>query len=418
MRKRAARALDSRAKWVDQVALIVLDAYRHAPTDRPLELARFVEYSLEQVNERRRLPVKAPTIRKWRIPDIEMGPTRWPVPTINTVQELGDFLGIGIGDLHWLADPRSLERSAPESGMRNYHYIWLPRRGGVPRLIEAPKPWLKKLQRRVLRRILDEIPPHEAAHGFRAGHSPITHARRHVGTAVVLRFDLEDFFASVEAGRVYGIFRSAGYPERVAHTLTALCTNASSRHELSTLQRPQEPSLISRHHALRARLARPHLPQGAPTSPALANLAAFRLDCRLSALATSLGASYSRYADDIAISGGAHLITSSGSVRETVRKIIIEEDFRLNERKSQLMTRAGRQQLTGVVVNDHLNIPRAEYDRIKAVLHDAATRGPSVANRDGLDDFRAHLLGKVSWVESVNEVRGAKLRDKFDRVRW
>ena len=418
MRQRAARRLTTRAVWVADLAAIACDAYRIAPTDRARELARLLEISLEQVSERRRLPERPPTIHAWRVPELAMGSMRWPVPPINTVQELSDFLGVGPSDLQWLADPRSLEHSAGEAELRNYHYSWLPRESGVPRLIEAPKPWLKKLQRRVLRRIVTVIPPHEAAHGFRAGHSPLTHARRHVGAAVVLRFDLEDFFASVEAGRVYGIYRAAGYPEQVAHMLTALCTNASARHVLATLPRPADPRLLGKHHAVRTRLAHPHLPQGAPTSPALANLAAYRLDCRLSALATSLGGTYSRYADDLAFSGGRRLLASGQSVRVTVRQIVLEEGFRLNERKSQLMTQAGRQRLTGVVINEHLNVPRADYDRIKAVLHDAARQGPDAANRDSREDFRAHLLGKVSWVESVNPARGAKLRRVFDLITW
>jgi hypothetical protein len=414
---RARHTLGSRARWIERVEETILRVYLHAPTDRPRELALYVEHVLGDLRDQRRLPRNPPLVRRWRVPVVEMVGGRWPVPGIGTTQELADYLGCSPNDLLWLADPKSLERSA-EPRLCNYHYRWLPRRSGVPRLIEAPKPWLKKLQRRVLHGIVDLIPPHEAAHGFRAGHSPITHARRHVGAAVVLRFDLEDFFASVDAGRVFGIFRTSGYPEQVSHLLTALCTNASARHALGDVRRASDPDRVDRLHQLRSRLATPHLPQGAPTSPTIANLAAFRLDCRLSGLATSLGGSYSRYADDLAISGGTHLAARSASIRSIVRKIVEEEGFRLNERKSQLMTRAGRQRLTGVTVNEHPNVSRATYDRLKALLHEARKHGPERANRAKVTNFRVAVLGEISWVESVNPKRGARLRMEFDRVEW
>ena len=113
--------------------------------------------------------------------------------------------------------------------LRHYTYLWLPRRDAPPRPIARPKLKLKEIQRWILREILDRIPPHDAAHGFVRGRSARTHAALHAGRHTVVRMDLEDFFAAVPAGRVYGIFRTAGYPEAVAHALTALCARPSSR---------------------------------------------------------------------------------------------------------------------------------------------------------------------------------------------
>src|SRR5207253_7777935 len=118
--------------------------------------------------------------------------------------------------------------------------------------------------------------------------------------------------------------------------------------------------------------ATPHLPQGAPTSPALANLCAFGLDRRLAALAERVGATYSRYADDLAFSGDAWLLGHAEGVRRTVAEIAREEGFRVNERESQLMSRAGRQRICGIVVNERPNLARTDFDRLKATLHDAA----------------------------------------------
>jgi RNA-directed DNA polymerase len=175
-------------------------------------------------------------------------------------------------------------------------------------------------------------------------------------------FDLGDFFASVEASRVYGIFLGAGYPEEVAHRLTGLCTNALSRvawqeHECT------DPRLLAAWDRLGRRLAAPHLPQGAPTSPALANLSAYGLDRRLSALAASTGCVYSRYADDLTLSGGSWLISHQSDIRRLVARIVRDEGFRLNDRKSRLVTRAGRQVITGLVTAAGLTVER-ERERV------------------------------------------------------
>jgi RNA-directed DNA polymerase len=314
----------------------------------------------------------------------------WPVPRIDAPGDLAEQLELDAGQLAWLADVRGLERTAPEKA-RNYRYLHVPRKSGPPRVIERPKLRVKEIQRWILRELLVWIPAHPAAHGFVRGRSAITHARVHSGRRVVVRLDLEDFFAGVTAARVYGIFRTAGYPEAVAHALTGLCTNVV----------PAEQS-VARHYRLARRLATPHLPQGAPTSPALANLAAFRLDARLAGLARELGATYTRYADDLVLSCDHRLRLPVGWIERIAR----DEGFRVNARKTRVMSRAGRQTVTGIVVNERLNVPRPAYDRLKAILH-----------QGGEDLDLAHLEGRVSWVESLNPARGAKLRARLDELR-
>ena len=80
--------------------------------------------------------------------------------------------------------------------------------------------------------------------------------------------------------------------------------------------------------------------------------------------------------------------------------------------------RAGLTVNCGIVVNDHPNVPRDEYDRLRAILHNAARHGPAAENRASVPDFRAHLLGRIGWVESVNPARGAKLRARFALIAW
>lgn len=347
-----------------------------------------------------------------------MGSRRWPVPELASVGALAEFLELSVGELAWLADARGLERTVADQRLRNYLYSAVPRRGGPPRLIERPKLRLKSLQRRMLHEILDWIPAHDAAHGFTRGRSAVTNAGEHIRRLVVVRLDLEDFFASVTARRVFGIFRTAGYPESVAYTLTALSTNVVPVAVSRQLSSATKPRLISSQFRLARRLATPHLPQGAPTSPALANLAAFRLDRRLSGLATALGATYTRYADDITLSGSEHLLRNANQLRSTITAIARQEGFAVNDRKSTLTTRAGRQRVCGVVVNERTNMARADYDTLKATIHNAVRDGPASQNRTGVPDFRAHLLGRIAWVEQLNPAHGAKLRRQFEQIVW
>jgi hypothetical protein len=135
-------------------------------------------------------------------------------------------------------------------------------------------------------------------------------------------------------------------------------------------------------------------------------------------LAAAFGATYTRYADDLALSGGEELLRRAGVVRRAVAGIARDEGFRVNERKSQLMTSAGRQRVCGVVVNERPNVGRREYDRLKATLYNAARYGPESQNRLGHPDFRAHLLGRIAWVESLHAERGARLRRRFEAIDW
>src|SRR5579875_385458 len=345
----------------------------------------------------------------------------WPIARVESVPELADRLELDLGQLAWLADVRGLERTAADERLRNYRYRWVARRSGLPRLIEAPKLRLKEIQRWILREILAQVPAHDAAHGFTRGRSAITHASLHCGRPAVLSLDLRDFFPSVAAGRVYGIFRTLGYPPSVAHALTGLCTNVTALlawDALPVSQGHHSGGKVpggARFHLGRA-LATPHLPQGAPTSPALANLSAFGLDRRLTGLAGAFDLRYSRYADDLTLSGAALTGRRSAAVADYAAAIAREEGFALQPRKSRLRTAARRQLVTGVVVNAHPNLARDEYDRLRATLHRLALDGPP--HDDGAVDLRAQLRGRVAWAESLNPARGAKLRRLYEAIEW
>lgn len=167
-------------------------------------------------------------------------------------------------------------------------------------------------------------------------------------------------------------------------------------------------------HALKS----PHLPQGSPCSPALANLCAYRLDIRLASLAQSLGATYSRYADDLAFSGGPEFARAGDRFHIQVAAIALEEGFRVNTRKTRQMRQGVRQQVTGIVVNAHPNVGRDEYDKLKAILTNCVRHGPASQNRESHPNFQAYLAGRISYVKMVNKNRAAKLQRLLDAVSW
>lgn len=333
------------------------------------------------------------------------------LPAIATPGDLAAWLGIDVSELDWYADRRNMNGSA-DGPLRHYRCRWVAKSEGV-RLMEAPKPKLRAIQRRILREILDPIPAHRAAHGFRRGHSCRTYAEPHAGKLVVLHMDLRNFFNSIPAARISALFKTLGYPEAVAYVLAGLCTNRAPTRVLRTL-----PENCAIPWEQGRQLAVPHLPQGAPTSPALSNLCALHLDLRLAALADTLGATYTRYADDLAFSGGEELRRRVGKVAGHVAAIALEEGFKVNHRKTRAMHRSDRQILTGLVVNEKPNVRREEFDRLKAILHNCVRSDPASQNRSGHDDFRAHLSGRVQYVKSLNPERGARLEALFARIAW
>jgi RNA-directed DNA polymerase len=341
----------------------------------------------------------------------------WPIPAIENVGELAAWLNVSMSELLWFADPKSLcarVGDGPEP-INHYHYRILAKDNGNIRLIEAPKTRLKELQRVILSELLEKIPTHAAAHGFLKGRSIKTFAAPHVEQRVVLRMDLRDFFPSITGSRVQAFFRTAGYPESVSNFLGGICTHATPRRIWTRVGNGLEP--VATFEA-RAFYARRHLPQGAPTSPALANLCAYRVDCRLSGLAKSAAATYTRYADDLAFSGGADFERGVDRFALHAASILSEEGFSVHHRKTRVMRRGVRQHLAGLVTNEHLNVVRADFDKLKAILTNCARQGPASQNREGHAAFRLHLDGRVGFVEMVNPVKGARLRKIFEQIQW
>jgi hypothetical protein len=352
-------------------------------------------------------------IRRWLIPEatmvsVERQPARFRVFPIPSPGDLADTLGLSQAELAWFADEKRMNASRADAKLSHYHHRWVAKARGGHRLLEEPKPRLKQRQRWLLDNVLAPIPPSDVAHGFVPGHSVRTFVAPHVGRALVLRMDLEDFFASVSRARVAATFRRVGYPRRVAAALAGLTTAPTPEAVLAA--HPRDGVDLAQRFLTNARLRDAHLPQGAPTSPALANLAAWRLDRRLDGLADGFGARMTRYADDLAFSGDKTFGRSLRFFIARVAAIAMEEGFRVNHRKTRVMRQGSRQQLCGVIVNDTTNLPRRERDRLRATLFNVGRSGVESQNRDGRSDLRRHLEGRVAWAASLNPRFGARLR--------
>ena len=323
--------------------------------------------------------------------------SRYNLPILRSEAELAAWLGITLARLRWYTHDRSADRT--------WHYVRyaVPKRGGKgERVILAPRRELKALQRKVLEGIVAQVPVAVTTHGFVTGRSTLTNAREHAGKMVVLKLDLKDFFPSVTFRRVRGLFAALGYCYAVSTTLALLCTE----YDRQPFERDGERYFIS--------IGPRYLVQGAPSSPGLANLVAWRLDRRLAGLAAKRGFTYTRYADDLTFSGD----DAEAAVRlgTAARRVIADEKFTVNVGKTRLQRRGGRQTVTGLVVNEVPSTPRELRRRLRAILHNAARDGLDAQNREGRDNYAAYLRGMIAYVGSANSQHGEALRAQFHRL--
>ncbi|QDT11695.1 reverse transcriptase family protein [Planctomycetes bacterium K23_9] len=342
---------------------------------------------------------------------------RWRVPAVDDEVQLAKFLLLGSSQvLQWLTLPHRRRRT----DVNHYRRRAIPKRDGTLRWIESPSPILKRTQRIIAADLLPHVPLHDAAMGFRRGHSIHDSAARHVGKASVLRLDLQDFFGSIHFGRVRSLFAYAGYSSKVASTLAMLCTAPSETAPLDTSPPCITPLSNSARTSTRSALPElpSRLPQGTPTSPAIANAIAFRMDRRLDGLATAAGANYTRYADDLVFSFDSPSVAFAKRFATSVAVIAMEEGFKMNFRKTRLMRRGNRQRVLGMTVNEKLNVSRQAYETLKAILHNCAKRGPRSQNRTEHPNFREHLRGRIAHVASIHTGRGNKLTAVFETIDW
>ncbi|MBI1250991.1 MAG: TIR domain-containing protein [Alphaproteobacteria bacterium] len=290
---------------------------------------------------------------------------------LETVSDIARLLRTHPGQLSWTL------YKAPETA--RYRAFEIPKRSGGMRQIHAPIAHVRDWQTRLAPILQAAYEAHPSAHGFLRERGIMTNARTHVGQRLVLNIDLEDFFPSVNFGRVRGLFMRSPFNcgPAAATVLAQICTHRNG------------------------------LPQGAPTSPALSNFAAAALDRRLTRLARDNNLRYSRYADDITFSTNqpqfppavAEMRAGEGDalkVRagEALERAVAAAGFSINHKKVRLQRRSQRQSVTGVVVNARTNLTRQCVRRVRAMLHAWKKYGLEAAGAEHFDRWRGAQANK------------------------
>ena len=294
---------------------------------------------------------------------------RYQLPIIFDQPHLAALLGYDLDYLQVLS-------TCKEDFYKEYR---IPKRSGEYRLIQEPFPNLKEIQRWILDNILMApgvlklIP--ETVTAFMPGRDIILNAQPHMGKETVICMDLKDFFPSINWFQVYVVFADIGYRKDVAGMLAHLCTLGGK------------------------------LPQGAPTSPMLSNIVMLSADRLISRFCESKGIAYSRYADDLTFS--MDMKVDYGRLMGYVRTVIKNAGFKINDKKTKVFHRNHSQTVTGIVVNDYLQVSRSYRKKIRQEMYFLLKYGlqshySHIRYRFSQSVYLHHLYGKVNFVLHVN----------------
>lgn len=278
---------------------------------------------------------------------------------------------------------------------KRYTVFSIPKKNGKDRIIKAPDPYLKHVQSliNILFQIIFYDKIHYNANGFIMKRGIVRNAVPHVGKRFLLNIDVKDFFPSIQFRRIktvlsLGPFYWLGAKEKLAFFVANLCTCEGV------------------------------LPQGAPTSPILSNMVTQRLDRRIAKMCCDRKVKYSRYADDLSFSSNQPVFDEDFIAEIT--KIVIEEGFKVNEEKTRVRNGGERQEVTGIVVNRKLNVPKVFVKKVRAILHNWETRGEGYAQskfllyyNKGGGNFRNVLWGYISFIGLVRGKNDKVFTDLF-----
>ncbi|MFL9592034.1 retron St85 family RNA-directed DNA polymerase [Aeromonas schubertii] len=291
---------------------------------------------------------------------------------------------IGLPAIRVLDDLSIITRLSPQTITRlyknsKYYYkvYSVPKKIGGERTISQPSRELKAIQGWILRNILDKLKSSPYSKGFERGESIYDNASPHIGASYLLSLDLENFFPNIKASHVFNVFRSVGYNKEISYILTRLCVYDNG------------------------------LPQGAPTSPKLANLVCSRLDARISGYAGPKGITYTRYADDISLSSKTAKKILKAKI--VVEHIIKDEGLSINEKKTYLSGTYGRKKITGLIVTDKsAGIGRKMQREVRSKIHHIFS---------GRSDNVEHVKGLLSYIHSVDNKAYRNLYRYIDRLK-
>lgn len=262
-----------------------------------------------------------------------------------------------------------------------YREFDIPKKSGGTRRIVVPSGILKGIQRSIAFMLQYVYFAPEPAMGFVQGRSIKTNAEKHAGKRYVLNTDLSDFFPSIGTSQVRRALVLHGISAEVAKLIASLCcwTDDDGKQKL---------------------------PQGAPTSPVLSNMVCTRMDVRLFGLSKRFGLTYTRYADDITFSSNHSVYAKDGEFWKEFRDIIAQSGFSFNGKKTRLVTRKVRQEVTGLTVGEKVNVSRKYLKNLRAELHNMTEYGTTVSEwrkAAGKVNFVAMVRGKDDY--RVNELQ-------------
>lgn len=310
------------------------------------------------------------------------------IPAITSLQDLATYLNVKRGELAYYAyyiNPSDAYNTFP-----------IKKRSGKLRSIDAPVKGLKDLQKLIYEKFASEINFRKCTYGYVLERGTLENSARHTRQRWVLRVDLKDFFPSITAVRVAGMFRSPPFniSSKPARTLALIATKYGT------------------------------LPQGSPLSPWISNVICRGLDYNLQKLASRYKCYYSRYADDLFFStsnsvfpsGLAHKSEndSTAIIGEDLRDAILAAGFTPNEEKTSLRPSSQRQMVTGVVVNAKSNVPKEFVKQLRAALYAWEKHGlaSAEAHWQASCDFRNRwekaeprfrwvLRGKINYLRHI-----------------
>lgn len=320
------------------------------------------------------------------------------LPLIEDDRALAEFLGIEYKKLRFLVYHRDVV------SVDHYHRYSIPKKKGGERSIAAPKSILKNVQRKILEDILAKIPVSNQAHGFLKGKSVVSGAQTHIlrenieeETGLLVNMDLEDFFPTITFERVRGMFKAFGYSGYISSLLAMLCTYCD-RMEIEVKGEMKYVKISDR-----------VLPQGSPASPMITNIICAKLDIRLSGLAAKYNCIYTRYADDMSFSFKEESSELNiGKFMGILSKIVNEEGFKINKKKTRFLRKNNCQCITGIVINNNeIGVRKKWIKTLRAAIYNAKKL---INNGEEVPVTTLNeISGMISWIKSVNEERYAQI---------
>lgn len=310
------------------------------------------------------------------------------MPVIFNEEHLANLMGVEIDNLFAILKNKD----------SHYTQFNIRKKSGGLRELSAPSYKLRHMQRWIYMNILlREINISKHAYGFipkrnNDNRNIKSNAEQHVGKRIIVSMDMESFFSHIYEKRILAYFLILGYEECVAKILTSLC-------------------------CLHYRC-----PQGAPTSPMLSNIIFKPVDDKISTYCRGNNLQYTRYADDITISGDD---MNPNVVIQEIKKILRSQGYKVNDKKTRVRTKGMKQKVTGLIVSDNVNVPKSYRKDIWRELYFCKKFGTTqhmlhlnTLYKQNRGFYKSWLLGRIQYVRQINYEIGDRMLTQFNSLNW